>query len=79
MTESGLHLLEFDLSQVRPVVVEDKEAARVSEHDVVGVNVGVEVVVVLLLLWENIDIAQISKWLHDNTESFISFSFGASI
>lgn len=75
MTEFRLHVFELDISHELTVVVEDKEAARESNHDVVAVNVGTEVVVVGCQLRKDVDETEISKWLHDDAVAFKVFSF----
>ena len=59
MPKSLLHLSEWSLTAVVPVVVEHEEAARVPDQDVLLVDVGREVVVVFLELWQHVDIAEV--------------------
>ena len=54
--EGRFHFVECNLTYVRTVVVEDQESTGESNQDVIGVDVGTEVVVVVLELWKNVDV-----------------------
>ena len=69
LLECRLHLLKAYLSDVASIVMEDLELSIESHHDMERVNVGAEVVVVLLELRQDINEAEISLRLHDHTEA----------